>query len=59
MTYLNNNAHDQMGMLAFHDNVADAKVDLSTEDVVSPKQKPRPTSILGECGYLEFLLNHF
>lgn len=47
--YLNNNDHDQMGMLAFGDDLPDAKVHVSTEDVVRPKQKPKPTSILGEC----------
>lgn len=38
-----------MGMLAFGDDLPDAKVHVSTEDVVRPKQKPKPTSILGEC----------
>lgn len=52
ITYLNNN--DQMGMLAFDDNLPEAKVDVSTEDVVGPKHKPRPTSILGECGNYTF-----
>lgn len=56
MTYLNNNDHDQMGMLAFGDNLGDTKDDVSTKNVVSPKQTPRPTSILGECGNFEFLL---
>lgn len=54
MTYLNNNDHDQMGMLSFGDSLPKCendKHDVSTENV-GPKQKPRPTSILGECGIL-------
>lgn len=47
MKYLNNNDHNQMGMLAFSDNLPDAKVNISTEEIVS-RTTPRPTSILGE-----------
>lgn len=55
MTYLNNNDHDQMGMVAFDDNLHDAKVNVSIGDVVTPKHKPRPTSILGECCILKVI----
>lgn len=46
--YLNNNDHDQMGMLAFTDNVCDTQ-SVTNEESASPKYKPRPKSILGEC----------
>lgn len=47
--YLNNNEHDQMGMLAFSDITVDANLDVSKKEFPNPKPISRPSSILGEC----------
>lgn len=49
----NNNNLEQMGMLAFSDNLSGKVIDTSKKDpIVSPKQKSRPQSILGKCQVL-------
>ncbi|KAF9418472.1 hypothetical protein HW555_004760 [Spodoptera exigua] len=50
--YLNNNDHDQMGMLAFTDTVNETK-SVSNEEPVIPKNKPRPQSILDKINMFE------
>lgn len=50
--YLNNNDHDQMGMLAFTDTVNETK-SVSNEESVIPKNKPRPQSILDKINMFE------
>lgn len=52
--FLNNN--DQMGMLAFSDDVPEAKPDPPPlEEPISPKHRTRPQSILGKYNELLFL----
>ncbi|CAG9585386.1 unnamed protein product [Danaus chrysippus] len=48
--YLNNN--DQIGMLAFSNDV-DVRPNFHNEEVVSPKAKPRPQSILDKINMFE------
>ncbi|XP_075969648.1 MICAL-like protein isoform X2 [Anticarsia gemmatalis] len=50
--YLNNNDRDQMGMLAFTDNLLETKT-VSNEEPVSPKHKSRPQSILDKINMFE------
>ncbi|XP_026744763.1 MICAL-like protein 1 isoform X1 [Trichoplusia ni] len=50
--YLNNNDHDQMGMLAFTDSLPETKTVLN-EEPVSPKYKSRPQSILEKINMFE------
>lgn len=44
--FLNNN--DQIGMLAFDEDLSKTKSELHNEEPIIPKQKSRPQSILGE-----------
>ncbi|CAB3242294.1 unnamed protein product [Arctia plantaginis] len=50
--YLNNNDHDQMGMLAFTDNVRETQ-SVTNKESASPKHKPRPKSILDKINMFE------
>lgn len=46
--FLNNNDHDQMGMLAFGDNIVERSSQELKEEPISPRTKPRPLSIIGK-----------
>ncbi|XP_047020901.1 MICAL-like protein 1 isoform X1 [Helicoverpa zea] len=50
--YLNNNDHDQMGMLAFTDTPHETK-SVSIEEPPTPKYKSRPQSILDKINMFE------
>ncbi|XP_053626007.1 MICAL-like protein 1 isoform X2 [Plodia interpunctella] len=50
--FLNNNDHDQMGMLAFSDNNVE-KDEVQKEDPIRPITRPRPQSILEKISMFE------
>lgn len=54
--FLNNN-DDQMGMLAFSDDLAESQPETQKEEPISPRHRSRPQSILGM--YFLILLNVF
>ncbi|KAM3963121.1 MICAL-like protein [Aphomia sociella] len=51
--FLNNNDHNQMGMLAFNDTLPELSSEVKKEEPITPKQRLRPQSILEKISMFE------